>query len=79
VSVHDRKIYFQLYFGIVKGNFATVLKIQKALEAAGICFTDDAAEEIGVRLDMLANALNETAPLEDATSVINQLPEAYKD
>jgi transcriptional regulator with XRE-family HTH domain len=36
--------------GIVKGNFATVLKIQKTLEAAGISFTDDTAEEIGVRL-----------------------------
>jgi transcriptional regulator with XRE-family HTH domain len=36
--------------GIMKGNFATVLKIQKALEAAGISFTDNAAEEIGVRL-----------------------------
>ena len=33
--------------GIVKGNFATVLKI---LEGAGISFTDDAAGEIGVRL-----------------------------
>jgi len=34
----------------VKGNFATVLKIQKALEGAGISFSDDSAEEIGVRL-----------------------------
>jgi transcriptional regulator with XRE-family HTH domain len=36
--------------GIVKGNFSTVLKIQKALEQAGILFTDDEAGEIGVRL-----------------------------
>jgi DNA-binding XRE family transcriptional regulator len=36
--------------GVVKGNFATVLKIQKTLEDAGICFTDDEAGEIGVRL-----------------------------
>ena len=36
--------------GVVKGNFATVLKIQKALEGAGISFSDDSAEEIGVRL-----------------------------
>jgi transcriptional regulator with XRE-family HTH domain len=36
--------------GVVKGNFATVLKVQKALEAAGISFSDDSAEEIGVRL-----------------------------
>jgi hypothetical protein len=36
--------------GVVKGNFATVLKVQKALEHAGICFTDDDSEEIGVRL-----------------------------
>ena len=28
--------------GVVKGNFATVLKIQNALEQAGIHFTDDA-------------------------------------
>ena len=28
--------------GVVKGNFATVLKIQNALEQAGIRFTDDA-------------------------------------
>ena len=34
--------------GVVKGNFATVLKIQKALEGAGISFSDDSAEEIGV-------------------------------
>jgi predicted transcriptional regulator len=36
--------------GIVKGNFSTVLKIQKALEEAGIRFTQDDAGEIGVRL-----------------------------
>jgi hypothetical protein len=35
---------------VVKGNFATVLKIQNALEQAGIHFTDDEAGEIGVRL-----------------------------
>jgi transcriptional regulator with XRE-family HTH domain len=35
--------------GIVKGNFATVLKIQKALEHAGISFSDEGGE-IGVRL-----------------------------
>jgi transcriptional regulator with XRE-family HTH domain len=36
--------------GVVKGNFATVLKIQNALERAGIHFTDDGVGEIGVRL-----------------------------
>jgi len=36
--------------GIVKGNFSTILNIQKALEQAGILFTDDEAGEIGVRL-----------------------------
>jgi transcriptional regulator with XRE-family HTH domain len=36
--------------GIVKGNFSTILKIQKALEKAGILFTDDEAGEIGIRL-----------------------------
>jgi hypothetical protein len=36
--------------GVVKGNFSTVLKIQNALEEAGIRFTDDGAGEIGVRL-----------------------------
>jgi transcriptional regulator with XRE-family HTH domain len=36
--------------GLVKGNFATILKIQKALEHAGIQFTEDDAGEIGVRL-----------------------------
>jgi ribosome-binding protein aMBF1 (putative translation factor) len=38
------------YDGIVKGNFSTVLKIQKALEEAGIRFTEDDAGEVGVRL-----------------------------
>ena len=36
--------------GVVKGNFAKVLKIQNALEQAGTHFTDDEAGEIGVRL-----------------------------
>jgi transcriptional regulator with XRE-family HTH domain len=36
--------------GVVRGNFSTALKIQKALENAGIRFTDDEAGEIGVRL-----------------------------
>ena len=36
--------------GDVKGNFSTILKIQKVLEQAGIQFTDDEAGEIGVRL-----------------------------
>jgi transcriptional regulator with XRE-family HTH domain len=36
--------------GVVKGNFSTILKIQKALEKAGILFTDDDSGEIGVRL-----------------------------
>jgi transcriptional regulator with XRE-family HTH domain len=36
--------------GVVKGNFSTILKIQKALEKAGILFTDNDAGEIGVRL-----------------------------
>jgi transcriptional regulator with XRE-family HTH domain len=38
--------------GVVKGNFATVLKIQNALEQAGIHFTDDEAGEIGVCLQI---------------------------
>jgi transcriptional regulator with XRE-family HTH domain len=38
--------------GLVKGNFATILKIQKALEHAGIQFTEDDAGEIGVRLQI---------------------------
>ncbi len=36
--------------GVVKGNFSTVLKIQRALEEAGIHFIDDEAGDIGVRL-----------------------------
>jgi len=36
--------------GILKGNFGTILKIQKTLEQAGICFSDDEAGTIGVRL-----------------------------
>jgi predicted transcriptional regulator len=38
--------------GVVKGNFSTILKIQRALEQAGIVFTDGDAGEIGVRLQM---------------------------
>ena len=39
--------------GVVKGNFSTIFKIQKALEQAGIVFTDgERAAEIGVRLQM---------------------------
>jgi transcriptional regulator with XRE-family HTH domain len=38
--------------GVVKGNFSTILKIQKALEQAGIHFTDDEAGEIGVHLQI---------------------------
>lgn len=36
--------------GVVRGNFSTILKIQNALEEAGIRFTDDGAGELGVRL-----------------------------
>jgi transcriptional regulator with XRE-family HTH domain len=36
--------------GVVKGNFSTVLKIQKAFEKAGLLFTDEEAGGIGVRL-----------------------------
>jgi transcriptional regulator with XRE-family HTH domain len=36
--------------GIVKGNFSTVLKIQKALEQAGIQFNENESGQIGVRL-----------------------------
>jgi predicted transcriptional regulator len=38
--------------GIVKGNFSTIIKIQKALEQAGIHFTEDDTGEIDVRLKM---------------------------
>ena len=37
--------------GIVKGNFSTILKIQKALEQAGIHFMEDHSGQIGVRLE----------------------------
>jgi hypothetical protein len=37
--------------GIVKGNFSTVLKIQKALEQAGVQFIEDDFGQIGVRLE----------------------------
>ena len=36
--------------GIQKGKFSTVIKIQKALEQAGIHFIEDDTGEIGVRL-----------------------------
>jgi transcriptional regulator with XRE-family HTH domain len=36
--------------GVVKGNFSTILKIQKSLERAGISFLEDNAEDIGVTL-----------------------------
>jgi transcriptional regulator with XRE-family HTH domain len=36
--------------GVLKGNFSTILKIQRALEEAGIRFTEDGAGEIGVTL-----------------------------
>src|SRR5262249_46960112 len=36
--------------GIEKGKFSTVIKIQKALEQAGIHFIEDDTGEIGVRL-----------------------------
>src|SRR3954451_25414638 len=36
--------------GPVGGNYTTVLRIQSALEAAGIQFTDDETAGIGVRL-----------------------------
>ena len=39
--------------GVVKGNFSTVLKIQKVLEQAGIRFSDEEAGEIGVRLQIV--------------------------
>lgn len=38
--------------GVVKGNFSTILKIQKALEEAGIKFSGDEASEIGVSLQI---------------------------
>jgi transcriptional regulator with XRE-family HTH domain len=36
--------------GVVKGNFSTILKIQKAFEKAGIEFTDNEGAKIGVHL-----------------------------
>ena len=36
--------------GLVKGNFSTILNIQKALEQAGIHFTEDDSGEVGVRM-----------------------------
>ena len=36
--------------GVVQGNFSTIVKIQQALERAGISFIDDPAVGIGVRL-----------------------------
>jgi len=36
--------------GIAKGNFSNIIKIQKALEQAGIHFTEDDTGEIGVRM-----------------------------
>src|SRR5258705_1727999 len=39
--------------GVLKGNFSTILKIQKSLEKAGIHFSDDEAGEIGVRLQII--------------------------
>ncbi len=35
---------------ILKGNYATILKIQSVLEQAGISFIDDGPNDIGVRL-----------------------------
>ena len=34
----------------MKGNFSTILKVQRALEQAGIYFTEGSNEEIGVGL-----------------------------
>jgi transcriptional regulator with XRE-family HTH domain len=36
--------------GVIKGNFSTILKIQKALEQAGIHFNQDDAGQMGVQL-----------------------------
>jgi transcriptional regulator with XRE-family HTH domain len=38
--------------GVVKGNFSTIIKIQKVLEQAGIHFTDDDTGQIGVHMQM---------------------------
>jgi transcriptional regulator with XRE-family HTH domain len=36
--------------GVVQGNFSTIVKLQQALERAGISFIDDPTGGIGVRL-----------------------------
>jgi transcriptional regulator with XRE-family HTH domain len=36
--------------GLIKGNFSTILKIQHALEQAGIHFTDDDNGRVGASL-----------------------------
>ena len=36
--------------GMLRGNFSTIVKVQHALETAGIRFTDASANEIGVYL-----------------------------
>jgi transcriptional regulator with XRE-family HTH domain len=36
--------------GLVRGNFSTVLKIQRTLEDAGIRFSEDESGEMGVQL-----------------------------
>jgi transcriptional regulator with XRE-family HTH domain len=38
--------------GVVKGNFSTIIKIQKVLEQAGIHFIDDDTGQIGVHMQM---------------------------
>src|SRR5262249_23379414 len=43
--------------GIEKGKFSTVIKIQKALEQAGIHFIEDDTGEIGVRLKISIGCL----------------------
>jgi transcriptional regulator with XRE-family HTH domain len=40
--------------GMVKGNFSTIHKIQRALEQAGIHFTEDDTGQVGVWLKMKA-------------------------
>ena len=44
--------------GVVRGNFSTALKIQTALQEAGIVFTDNEAGEIGVHLRTKRGATN---------------------
>jgi transcriptional regulator with XRE-family HTH domain len=41
--------------GVLRGNFSTILKIQRALEQHGIHFTEDSAGEIGVRMKKKAD------------------------